>query len=211
MINLQVDLRLVGGATALGGDNHNTSRGTVTIQGCRSSILQHRHALDIIRVQVCNVTIVDDTIDNIKRLVATVERTNTTNADVRLGTWLTIGVVHLHTRSSTFKGTCYSRSDALLNLFRVDRGNGTSDRLALSCTISHDNHLVNELGIALQEYAHTILYRKNLTLEAQIRDLNLIFTCGDGNAEATVHVSQHTSTGTNHLNSSTNDGLTVLL
>ena len=211
MINLQVDLRLVGGATALGGDNNDTSRGSVTIQGCRSSILKHRHALNIVWVQVCNIAIVDYTIDYIKRCVATIERTNTTNADSGFSTRFAIGVVHLHTRSSTFKGSCYRRSDALLDLLRVDRGDRAGDRLALSCTISHDNHLVNELGVALQEYAHTILYRKNLTLEAQIRDLDLIFTCGNGYAEATVHISQHTGTGSNYFDSSADDRLTVLL
>ena len=53
--------------TLLGSDQDHTVRSTVTIQSSRSSIFQNRHALDVLRVQVRDITIIRHTIQDVER------------------------------------------------------------------------------------------------------------------------------------------------
>ena len=99
----------------------------------------------------------------------------------------------------------------LVELLRAHHRGRTGEGRLLLLTEGDDHHLVDHLGIALQEYAHTVLGGHRLALKAQIGNLQLVLTCGEGNVEPSVHVSQHTGTRTYHLDGSANDGLTVFL
>ena len=90
--------------TLLGGNQDHTVRGAVTIEGCRSGVLQDRHRLDILRVQVRDVTTIGHTVEDIQRRAATIDGTDTTDTDRRILTRYTIGAVHLNTRHHTFQG-----------------------------------------------------------------------------------------------------------
>ena len=75
-----VDLRLTH-LTALGVHQNHTVSSTSTIDGTRSSILEHLDALDIIRVKVLDTRLTGHTVNDVKR-VGIVDGTNTTHANL---------------------------------------------------------------------------------------------------------------------------------
>ena len=91
IVDLEIDSRLDAILCTLGSNQDNTIGSTVTIEGCRSSILQYRHALDVVRVQLRDVTIESCAIYHIKRLVSILyQGSDTTDVDRRSLTWLTV-------------------------------------------------------------------------------------------------------------------------
>ena len=91
IVDLEIDSRLDTILCTLGSNQDNTIGSTVTIKGSRSSILQYRHALDVVRVQLRDVTIKSSAIYHIKRLVSILyQSSDTTDVDSWSLTWLTV-------------------------------------------------------------------------------------------------------------------------
>ena len=91
IVDLEIDSRLDAILCTLGSNQDDTIGSTVTIKGSRSCILQYRHALDIIRVQLRDVTIESCAIYYIKRLVSILyQGSDTTDVDSWSLTWLTV-------------------------------------------------------------------------------------------------------------------------
>ena len=102
MVHSEVDIGLSCTTTTLCGDDHHAGGSTVTIEGGRSCVLQHRHAGDVAGVEVRDIAVVDRSINDIQRVVATIDGTNTTNTNLRFRTRLTVGTVDLNARCTSF-------------------------------------------------------------------------------------------------------------
>ena len=79
LVNLQCYCWATGVSTSLGSNDNYTIGGTVTIKSSRSRILQYRDGFDIVRRDIIDVTIVWNTIYNIKRSGFACDCTDTTN------------------------------------------------------------------------------------------------------------------------------------
>ena len=91
IVDLEIDSWLDAILCTLGSNQDNTIGSTVTIKGSRSSILQYRHALDVVRVQLRDITIKSSAIYHIKRLVSILyQGSDTTDVDSWSLTWLTV-------------------------------------------------------------------------------------------------------------------------
>ena len=104
-------------STSLGSNQNDTIGSTATIKSGSSGTLQYGHARNIFRWDIRNTTSWDiltltgnhvilqrHTINHVKRLVATIDRTITTNYHVADRTWVCAGSVHLNTSHLTRKG-----------------------------------------------------------------------------------------------------------
>ena len=118
---------LVGVATLLGGNQHNTVGCTVSIQGCRSGVLEDAHALDVDGVDLGDVAIKGNAINNIERSTRTGDATDTADADVGGCTRLTVGIVHLDTRGTTLESGSYRRTDAVLDFLLIHNRDRTGN------------------------------------------------------------------------------------
>ena len=149
---VELDLRITG-LTLLGGDDHNTVRAAVTIDGGGGSVLQDRHGFDVLRVDVGNGTIVRNAIHHDKRAVGSGHGTDTTDAD-RISTTtcrVAAGAGNLHTRGSTGKSARYAGRNFLLDGLVVnDRRRSRKGTLG-SRTIRNDDGFVQELAVILED------------------------------------------------------------
>ena len=215
--------------TSLGSNQDHTIGSTATIEGCSGSTLQDGHVLHVVRVHsVSTVTevitavqtvvtencrvIQGHTINNIQRLVSTTQWADTTNNNWVRRTWVTCSRSNSNTGYLTLQAWHHVCSTGSSNLFTVNGSCWITQSLSRTLdTQGSYNHLVEGLGVALQEYAHAVLGSNSLRQITEITDLQLLAVSRQSNVETTIHVSQHTSTCTNHLNGSTDDGLSVFL
>ena len=103
-VQVHVQLTLL---TLLGGNQDNTVRGAVTIQSSRSSILKYRHALDVLRVQVADVTAIWHTIKYVQWVSVTIHSSHTTDADRGILTRSTYATVYTYTCNCSFQSRSY--------------------------------------------------------------------------------------------------------
>ena len=102
---LEVNLGILVTLTCLGSNDDNSVTATCTVQGCRSSILQHSHALHIHGVDVIPTAIVWTAVQHNQRIIAgNIHRIETTDTDGRSGARLTRCIKNLHTGSLTLQG-----------------------------------------------------------------------------------------------------------
>ena len=111
-VQVHVQLTLL---TLLGGNQDNTVRGAVTIQSSRSSILKYRHALDVLRVQVADVTTIWHTIKYVQWVSVTIHSSHTTDADRGILTRSTHTTVHAYTSHSSLQSRSHRRGWAQLD------------------------------------------------------------------------------------------------
>ncbi len=88
----------------LGGDDDHAVGATRAIDGCGGGILQDGHLLDVGWVDGGNVAIVRRAVHDIQRLCARAHGTETTNANLRRGAWLTALCLELHAGHATGQG-----------------------------------------------------------------------------------------------------------
>ena len=113
----------------LGCDKNHTSGTTGTVEGGRSSVLQHGDALDIILWNVGEVAAIRSTVDNHKGFGVGIHRGDTTDVDGTLrSTWLTARSTNLQTRDGTNEGVGYVGGDFLAQFLRPHHGGRTCKR-----------------------------------------------------------------------------------
>ena len=170
--HLRTGLHTVGGIevylqtallSLLGGDDDDTIGCTGTIDGCRRSILQHSHALDIRWVdhteEVAAVTrdttlLQWHTIEHDKRVVAGIQRSTTTHTD---GTtcWGRTTVGHdLHTRNLTIDQLLWRRNETLVEVLCLHRSHGTRQVALARSTITDDHDIGKRLAIRFEIHLH---------------------------------------------------------
>ena len=142
-------------STLLGrNDNHAVSAASA-IQGIGSRILQHRHRLNVLRADVVQVALVRRTVQDNQRVVAGIDRADTTNADGRArGARLSGSVVQLHAGHFTLQRIGRIGSLDFINLVGVHHRGRTRKRRLLGRTVSHYHHLVQQFGVGLHPDCH---------------------------------------------------------
>ena len=149
---VELDLRITA-LTFLGGDDHDTVRTAVTINGGCGSVLQDGHGLDVLRVDVGNGTIIRNAIHHDKRAVGSGHGTDTTDAD-RISTTtcrVAAGTGDLHTRGSTGKSARYAGRNFLLDCLVVNDRRGSRKGTLGRRTIRNDDGFVQELAVILED------------------------------------------------------------
>ncbi len=155
--------------TLLGGDQDHTVGGTCPVDGCRGSILQDLHRLDIDRVEVVDATTHDHAVDNIKRF-AVVNGTNTADAHLGVGTGLTGALCDLHTGDLTLEGILYARGTGHVQLIGGHPADGSSHHAFALHAIAHHHKLIQHLCILEQLYIEFGLVRDGV-LPVKIADV----------------------------------------
>ena len=137
-LGLEGDLRFGLGA-ALGGDEDDTVGAADTVEGRRGRILEDGEGCDVLRVDEVHVAF--HTVDEHQRLAVGAEGVHTADPEVSAGARLT-GLLH-DDDTGQFTGEGGGQlADGHLELFHVDRGDGTDDGgLALGTVGDHDNFL----------------------------------------------------------------------
>ena len=127
--------------TALG--RHDDNRVTIqTIDGSGRSILQNRNRLDILGIDLVDVT--RHTIDDVKHRLATYHNRRA------IGTRLTRSLHGRHTGHTTGQHVRYVAHRGLLKLLARDLRDGRRHRGLLLYTVTYDHHFVNLLGVVLK-------------------------------------------------------------
>ena len=226
--HLRTGLQTVGGIevhlystllSLLGGNDDDTVRCTGTIDGCRRSILQYSHALDIRRVdhaeEVAAVTrdttlLQWHTIKHDKRVVAGIKRCTTTHTDGTTGRGRTTVGHNLYTRNLTVDQLFWRRNETFIKVLRFHGSYGTS-QVTLSCrTISDDHDISQRLAVRFEFHLHIVWDRKYLINITDIRYLDLLGWRRYLKTEVTVKISNCTALFAFHYDSGANQSLTIL-
>ena len=226
--HLRTGLHTVGGTevylqiallSLLGSDDDDTIGCTGTIDGCRRSILQHGHALDIrwvdhteeVAAVTRNTTLLQwHAIEYDKRVVAGVQRGTTTHTDGTTRRGRTTVRHDLHTRNLTIDQLLWRRNKTLVEVLCLHRSHGTS-QVALACSTITDNHDIGKrLAIRFEIYLHIIRYSHHLVDISYIRDFHLLGGRRHLKTEVTVKVGNRTTLITFHHNSGADKSLTIL-
>ena len=120
LVHLEVEAQFAG-RTFLGGDEDDTVRSTVAVEGARSGILQHRQALDVGRIDVGDASAEGYAVHHIKGRTGAVHRADTADADIGSTARSSIRVVDLYARSAALQGGSDARRGSQLNLRLVYR------------------------------------------------------------------------------------------
>ena len=226
--HLRTGLQTVGGIevhlystllSLLGGNDNDTVRCTGTIDGCRRSILQYSHALDIRRVdhaeEVAAVT--RDTtllqwhaIEHDKRVVAGVQRCTTTHTD---GTtcWGRTTVGHdLYTRNLTIDQLLRRRNETLVEVLSLHRSHGTRQVALARSTITDDHDIGKRLAIRFEIHLHIFRNSQYLIYITYIRYLDLLGRRRYLKNKVTVEISNRTPLFAFYHNGSADKRITIL-
>ena len=210
MINLQRNIWLWSILGFLRCNQDNTISSTVTIKCSRRCILQHRHWLNIVRVQLSNVTFIRSTINDIKRLVSAIYQcSDTTNMNLWSLTWFTIRVVNLYTWSRTFQCTCYRSVDTIWNFLRINNSYRTRKRLSFCCTISNNNNFIKFLVLRIQCNLHVRCSRNSLWIHTDVWN-NQLGTSRSREFKVTINIGNSTVLRTRNKDRSTDNRLLIL-
>ncbi len=131
--------------------DHDDAVGTAgTVQGVRGGVLQDGHGLDVIRVDVVQVTLVRSAVHDEERLLAGADRAESADSDRRRRARGARGVGQLHAGYLT--GQCLSdvRSLYFGDIIRFDDAGRTGEGLFLGLTESDHDHIVDALRVLLQ-------------------------------------------------------------
>ena len=137
----------------LGGDEDDAVCSAVSVDGGSRSILEDGHGLDVVRVDVGDGSAVGSAVNHDERAVACAKRSDTTDADGRGAAGrVTGGGDDLDTRGGACEGVGHTGGDLLLDLLALHHGGRAGEGGLGGRTVSHDDGLVDELGIGLERY-----------------------------------------------------------
>src|SRR3712207_4656583 len=150
----------------------NTVGATVSIDGTRSSILQHRYRLYIVRVYIRKAHLHTVYHDEWARVV---QRSHTTNVDTHaLGVRATRALHHLNACCHACQGLCCCGYRARKSLFlEVHRGHRPRKIHLLLGTITHYYHLVEVVTFGHHGHVQVTRSVQCLRLKAHTRQGNL--------------------------------------
>ena len=204
-----VDLR-VALAAALGGDEHDAVSSTRTVHGTRGSILQHLDALYVIGVQVVQAALDGHAIDDVER-VAVVDGTDAADADAR-------GIARLarvggdgDTRCEALQRVIHTHGGHHTQVARVHLRDGCRDHTLLLHAVADDHHILQRLGILLQDDVQHGSGRHALRRVAHERNHDSRTTLHVLQRKTTVHVGDGTVRRTPHGDRGADDRLSRLV
>ena len=211
--------------TALRGDDDDTVSGTRAIEGRSSGTLQHGHVLNVVRVHVGDTThgilmllsqtsgaLEGHTVDDVQRLVVTVDRADTTDNHRVSLTRVTRRGVDLHTCHLTCQGRGNVSHLTFGQLGIVDGLCRIAKRLLFTTdTERGDNHLVQNLVVRKHLDTHRTGGSHIDGLHAEIRDAQRGTTRRNGQLELTVAIGHCALASANNLYGGTHDGQSVFL
>ena len=204
-----VDLR-VALAAALGGDEHDAVSSTRTVHGTRGSILQHLDALYVIGVQVVQAALDGHAIDDVER-VAVVDGTDAADADAR-------GIARLarvggdgDTRCEALQRVIHTHGGHHTQVARVHLRDGCRDHTLLLHAVADDHHILQRLGIFLQDDVQHGSGRHALRRVAHERNHDGRTTLHVLQRKTTVHVGDGTVRRTPHGDRGADDRLSRLV
>ena len=137
----------------LGGDEDDAVCSAVSVDGGSRSILEDGHGLYVVRVDVGDGSAVGSAVNHDERAVACTQRADTTDADGRGAAGrVTGGGDDLDTGGGAREGVGHTGGDLLLDLLALHHGGRAGEGGLGGRTVSHDDGLVDELGIGLERY-----------------------------------------------------------
>ena len=211
-VALIVDLQRLVFLTALRCDDHHTVSSTRTVDSTCRSVLQHLNGFDVIRREVADRRTHGYTINHIQRSLVTIQRTNTTDTNRRIGTWLTVRSDR-HTSHLTFEHRGDVGVRHALQFIGIHDRHGTRQVGLLLNTVTHDDHLLKHHSVAL----HLDLLNNGSTTDSDLAILVTHIThdkCAVSRSvdrEVTVIVGNHTRLCVLYLYGRTNEGFSVLI
>ena len=146
-IGIETDHRLAF-ATALRGDEHYTVGCLCTIDGCRGGILQHVDALDVCRVERCDVTA--HTVDEVERS-AVAYGTEATDLHLHARTRLTRGRGDVHTRRLSLHGLQWVVGVEFLDVLALHLCRSAGEEFLLLDTVTYYDDLFESLVVLLKD------------------------------------------------------------
>ena len=140
--------------TFLCSDDDDTVSSAATIDRSRCSVLQHLNRLDIVTVKVVQTCLCRHTIDDVERVVV-VQRSDTTDTNSSLTRKITF-ICDVHTRNTSLEGF-HRVVFVLLSKFVNANNRYRTSKVGLAlCGITCYHNFVKQLGVALQDYLHTL-------------------------------------------------------
>ena len=160
-------------AALLGRHEDNTVGGASTIDGTRSGILQHLHALDIIGVHTLHTVLVGGHAVNDVEGIGVVDGADTADADHRLGAGLTRRRSDVDTGGHTLQGILGTQACLTGQVFRRNFGDGGCHNTLLLHTVTDHDNLVEQLGVLGNDDVHVVTGKHGLLTIAHISDFQL--------------------------------------
>ncbi len=215
--------------TLLSGNNDHTSHSTSTINRSSRTILQDFEAFDIIRVKACDSradksvgisrwqliwTYVyyifhNHTIDNPKRLWATVDRCSTTHANLWCCTKCTRYVLYWHTGSLSFEWAANVGNTINLSWRSIDLRCRTREQSFVYLHHTSNDNLVNGLRVCLKSNLHVAWTLNFLSNHTNIAYLKHWIGTISRKREVTINVGYGTDLGALNHDRCTDNRLTV--
>lgn len=195
-------------------NQHDAGGGACSVDGRRGGILEHRHRLDVVRVECVNVTF--DVVDQDERREAggpgRAAREGGRSADLDRLAGLAGGVAAARRDHQARDGTLECGCDVWLrtvaeHLVHLDRGDGARKVGLFLHAVTHDNHGV-DVERLFEGDDHALRGGEGLRLVAYIREFERgLF--GDGQGEAAVEVGRDTVCGAGFEDGGADDRLAV--
>ena len=152
ILSVVEDARCPFGA-GIGGDEHDAVTGFRPIDGGRSGVFQDFDGLDVLRIQVADITHLQS-VHQIERAGRAGIRGITAYAEMGGLTRSAGQLQHLHAGHFALDGLADIVGRLVLDVVRRDRSDGASDVALALHTVTHDHHFVQQLGIKLEDDPH---------------------------------------------------------
>ena len=141
----------VAGLGTLGGDEDDTVRTAVAVNGGSRSVLQDGHGLDVLRVDVGNGTLIRNTVNDDERGVGSRHGTDATDADGRrAGGRVTRAGNDLDTGGSSGEGVGDAGGQLFRDGFIVHDCGRSREGTLRGRTVGHDDGLIQDLRVVLK-------------------------------------------------------------
>ena len=135
----------------LGGDEHHAISGHRTVDGSRSTVFQHLHRLDVLRVHVLDVA--RKTVYDVERCIVS-EGLHTTYFHPHAGSGIAAALHDAHACNLSLQGLGGIGGGALGQFAGVDRGDGSRHVGPTHGAVAHNHHFVERLGIFRDRDVH---------------------------------------------------------
>ena len=147
-LGIKNDLGLLEGVALLRRDEDDTIGGTGAVDGGRSRILEDLDALDVVRVQVGDITL--HAVDQAERILALVDGRTAADEETRRGTGQVVVGRDAQAGDLALEGVADRRDRRVHQLFTVHFGDGGGQGLAGLGAVTDDHDVVQQVFIHLQ-------------------------------------------------------------
>ena len=191
----------------LRGDDDHAVGSHRAIDGSSGTILEYFHGLYVLWVDVVDVA--GEAINDIQRLVVA-KGLDATYLHAESGTGIATALENAHAGHLSFESLGGIGGGAFGQVGGVDRGNGSREVALLHRAITHDDNLVESLGVFSETDAHVVTCLGHKIFEADIAHDDIAAFWGV-EGELAVDVGDGLDVGAPDLDGGTNDGFAVLV